>query len=109
MAIRIQERCISRKDVVNCLQNGEIIEDYPTDFPHPSCLVFGNTLDNKIIHVVTFSTCVIIVKNVPCEECEQCGEKYYSDEVMEKLEIIVNRAKELASEVFVTDYNKKVA
>lgn len=37
------------------------------------------------------------------------GEKYYSDEVMERLEIIVNKAKELASEVFVTDYNKRAA
>ncbi|WP_029470143.1 DUF4258 domain-containing protein [Blautia producta] len=34
------------------LQRGEIIEDYPTDYPHPSCLVFGYTLDNRIIHVV---------------------------------------------------------
>ena len=25
-------------------------------------------------HVVTLENCVIIVKNVPCEECEQCGE-----------------------------------
>lgn len=55
----------------------------------------------------SYGSCVIIVRNVPCEECEQCGEKYYSDDVMERLEIIVNKAKELASEVFVTDYNKK--
>ena len=34
---------------------------------------------------------------------------FYSDDVMERLESIVNKAKELASEVFVTDYNKKVA
>ena len=60
-------------------------------------------------HVVTFDNCFIIVKNVPCEECEQCGEKYYSDEVMERLEIIVKKAKEIAGEVFVTDYNKRVA
>lgn len=60
-------------------------------------------------HVVTFDNCIIIVKNVPCEECEQCGEKYYSDEVMERLEIIVKKAKEIAGEVFVTDYNKRVA
>ena len=31
---------------------GEIIEDYPDDFPHPSCLVFGYAVNNKIIHVV---------------------------------------------------------
>ena len=36
-------------------------------------------------HVVTFDNCVIIIKNVPCEECEECGEKYFSDEVMSRL------------------------
>ncbi len=60
-------------------------------------------------HVVTFDDCIIIVKHVPCEECEQCGEKFFSDEVMEKLEIIVSQARKIASEVFVTDYSKKIA
>lgn len=60
-------------------------------------------------HVVTVNNCVIVVKNVPCEECEQCGERYFSDTVMEKLEEIVERAKQFASEVFVTDYTNKVA
>jgi len=60
-------------------------------------------------HVVTFENCIIIVKNVPCEECEQCGEKYFSDDVMKKLDTIVKNAKDIASEVFVTDYNQRVA
>ena len=61
-------------------------------------------------HVVNFDNCVIVVRNVPCEECEQCGEKYFSDEVMQKLEKIVSMARQLATEVFVTDYrNNKVA
>ena len=40
-AARIQERGISRLDVLNCINNGEIIERYPDDFPYPSYLVFG--------------------------------------------------------------------
>ncbi len=32
-------------------------------------------------HVVNYSNSVIIIKNVPCEECEQCGEIFYTDEV----------------------------
>jgi YgiT-type zinc finger domain-containing protein len=60
-------------------------------------------------HIVTLDNCVIVVKNVPCEECAQCGEKYYSDEVMEQLEAIITKAKDLASEVFVTNYNSMVA
>ena len=36
---RMQERDISRRDVKNRIMQGEIIEDYPDDFPHPSCLI----------------------------------------------------------------------
>lgn len=49
---RMHERDISREDVKNCIMNGEIIEDYPDDFPHPSCLVFGYAVNNIVIHVV---------------------------------------------------------
>lgn len=49
---RMQERDISIDDVSNCIINGEIIEDYPNDFPNPSCLVFGYTAANKVLHVV---------------------------------------------------------
>ena len=49
---RLQERDISVDDVKNCIMNGEIIEEYPDDFPHPSALIFGCDLNGKIIHVV---------------------------------------------------------
>lgn len=33
--------------------HGEIIENYPDDFPHPSCLIYGYTInDRSVIHVV---------------------------------------------------------
>ena len=57
-------------------------------------------------HVVNYKGCLIIVKNVPCEECEQCGEKYYTDEVAERLEQIINAAKALMQELSVLDYEK---
>ena len=60
-------------------------------------------------YMVDFKDCIIIIKNVPCEECSQCGEKYISDDVMEHLEAIVSRVKDIAGEVFVTDYSKRVA
>ena len=67
------------------------------------------TVPSKTTHVVTLDNCVIVVRNVPCEECELCGEKYNSDEVMEKLDLIIEKAKVFASEILVTDYNSKVA
>lgn len=50
--------------------------------------------------------CVIVIKNVPCEESEQCGEKFYTDEVAEQLEKMVNSAKKLMQENSVIDYSK---
>ena len=57
-------------------------------------------------HVVTLENCVIVIKNVPCEECEQCGEKFYTDEVTERLEELVSAAKRLMQEISVIDYQK---
>ncbi len=49
---RCRERNIKQKDIKNCILTGEIIEQYPDDFPFPSCLIFGHAADNRIIHVV---------------------------------------------------------
>lgn len=59
-------------------------------------------------HVVNYKGCVIVIKNVPCEECEQCGEKYYSDEVARQLEKLVDITKNLMQEISVIDYSKVV-
>ena len=53
--IRLAERGITVKDVINCIANGEIIEQYENDKPFPSCLVLGMALNDKYIHVVVSS------------------------------------------------------
>lgn len=50
VAARMAERDIKRNDVINCIMKGEIIEHYTNDYP--SCLIFGFTLRNRVIHVV---------------------------------------------------------
>lgn len=48
---RFKERGIKLRNVRNALLNGEIIEQYPNDYPFPSCLVL-NFLDGETpIHV----------------------------------------------------------
>lgn len=56
-------------------------------------------------HFVDLKTCIVIVKNVPCLECEQCGEKYYSDEVAQRLDEIVQTVSSLMTEIAVIDYS----
>ena len=60
--------------------------------------------DSTTTHVVNYKNCIIIIKNVPWLECGQCGEKYYADEVAERIEKIVDQAKKLMQEISVVDY-----
>ena len=49
---RMQERDISRNDVKNGIATGEIIEEYPEDYPNPSCLIFGYSVNKRVLHIV---------------------------------------------------------
>ncbi len=40
------------------------------------------------------------------EECERCGEKYFSADVAGQLEKLVNTAKQLMREISAIDYSK---
>ena len=44
-------RHISLVEMREAIDNGEIIEDYPTDKYGPSCLIFGMTLKSRPLHV----------------------------------------------------------
>lgn len=62
--------------------------------------------ESTTTHVVNYKNCLIIVKNVPCIECDQCGEKFYTDEVAEILDKIISAAKKFTQEISVIDYSQ---
>ena len=62
--------------------------------------------DSVTTHVVNYRNCIIVIKNVPCEECEKREKKFYTDEVTERLEELVSAAKRLMQEISVIDYQK---
>ncbi len=39
-------------EVLQVLDTGEIIEEYPDDSPYPSCLIFGRTGLGRPLHIV---------------------------------------------------------
>ena len=51
-AERFRQRGINIRDIRNAINVGEIIEQYPDDYPYPSCLVLGKSLIGEKIHVV---------------------------------------------------------
>ena len=51
----------------------------------------------------------IVVRHVPCLQCDTCGEIAYSGEVTENLEKIVKNAKQALTEVAIVKYPDAVA
>ena len=51
-AKRLEQRGIFLKDIIACIKNGESIEQYPDDYPYPSCLILGMSIEDKYLHVV---------------------------------------------------------
>ena len=47
---RFMERGITIKDVCEAIEEGSIIEDYPDDYPFPSCLILGKA-NEKNLHI----------------------------------------------------------
>lgn len=49
---RLVQRGIRTEEVLRAIMEGEIIEEYPRDFPFPSCLLLHTAKDNQPLHVV---------------------------------------------------------
>lgn len=76
------------------------------------CVYCGGKLEQtRTDFVEKIDNYVIIIKNVPCEKCTQCGEEYFSSAVAERIESILNNIQRISSEITVTviDYSNKVA
>ena len=56
---RMRQRKIRIEDIKSAIINGEIIEQYPTDYPFPSCLINGENihivcgLGNEQLYIIT--------------------------------------------------------
>ena len=64
----------------------------------------GNTHESTTVFTVQLETCLVVIKNVPCLECAQCGETEIADDTMAILERIIETCKKLVQEVAVFDY-----
>ncbi len=67
---------------------------------------FNNGKIKTTTFTIEHNDCIIVVRNVPCLECQVCGEITLSDNVAARLETIVNAAKTVLQEISVIDYAK---
>jgi len=71
----------------------------------------GNLKQSTTEYIEKNKNHIILIKDVPCEECEQCGETYFDDNIFKALENILNGIQYISSEITLTvlDYMKNVA
>ena len=69
----------------------------------------GNLEKKKVNYVVDLEDTIIIIKGVPAKVCTQCGEQYFDDETSQNIESIVNKLKDLSTEITIINYKENVA
>ena len=57
-------------------------------------------------YMTDYNGCYIIIKNVPCEKCTQCGEEYLTGETLQNIENIIKQINGMLAEIAVADYQK---
>ncbi|MGO1369920.1 type II toxin-antitoxin system MqsA family antitoxin [Senegalia sp. (in: firmicutes)] len=69
----------------------------------------ANLTKGRVNHIVDLKEGIIIIKNVPANICEQCGDYYLDTKTALELETMVDEINKIKPEVFIVNYNKMVA
>ncbi len=53
-----------------------------------SCNFCGNktVISKTVDYIYRHSEKMLLIKNVPCEECNYCGERYFESKILKKIE-----------------------
>ena len=65
----------------------------------------GNMSEGLTTHFAQVGNSYIIIKNVPCFKCEQCGEVVYTAAVAQRLEQIIDSLEKALTEIAVVNYS----
>ena len=73
-----------------------------------NCLVCkgGTMIESLEPYFAKLRSGYLIIENVPCFKCSQCGEVLFSMSVIEKIEELIATYEKIADKVSVIDYNK---
>jgi YgiT-type zinc finger domain-containing protein len=92
------------------ISNQENHERNDTVMKEKVCFYCKGTLKpNHNTHFSELDNCMVIVKNVPCFVCSQCGEVVYTMTMVEQLEKIIDSVKAIKTEVVIMDYARCAA
>ena len=75
-----------------------------------NCFFCKGELENSTTkHYVDLGKYDVIIQNVPCRKCSQCGEVIFNIRVGERLEQIVDSLKDSVTGITVVQYSNEAA
>lgn len=66
---------------------------------------YGEMKEEKTTYFAQIEHCYVIIENVPCLKCEQCGEEFITVSVAEKIDEILDSLGKITSKIFIMDYS----
>lgn len=58
------------------------------------------------VYFANLEHCYVIIENVPCYQCPQCGEIFYKASTLEKIDEMLERLEKIASKIFIMDFSQ---
>ncbi|MDO4338989.1 MAG: type II toxin-antitoxin system MqsA family antitoxin [Eubacteriales bacterium] len=64
----------------------------------------GEMKPSTTTYFAQLNNCYVIIENVPCLKCEQCGEEFLNMSVAEKIDDILDGIEKIVGKIFILDY-----
>ena len=66
----------------------------------------GEMQESKTSYFAQLKSCYVIIENVPCLKCTQCGDEVFRGSVVEKIDDILDNLEKIVSKISIIDYSK---
>ena len=65
-------------------------------------------VNDRSTYFAQLPNCYVIIENVPCRKCTQCGEVVYATSVMEKIDELLKKVEAITSKILIMNYDQAV-
>lgn len=66
----------------------------------------GNMQEGTTSYFAQLKDCYVIIENVPCMKCSQCGDVVFRNSIAEKIDDILDDLEKIVSKISIIDYSK---
>ena len=66
----------------------------------------GEMQESTTTYFAQLKNCYVIIENVPCLKCRQCGDVVFRGSVVEKIDDILDDLEKIVSKISIIDYSK---